>query len=219
MITMEQKYQPRICQQEFLHEGSSQSACQSFRALKRNLAQTVGPWNYLHSYCTGTTSLGTSVPDHSASLNQHRREKSLWLEETGLEGQDAELNSTAPGNRTCVRREPDGRWWHRLSCLWKQHCQHLAKAKGRNRALRCLHRVLQPHELRRKLCSNHTRPYTQLHSHTSAAKVQGDRLCTILHTCIMQKRNSVRMVCCDYRGGRRNSGGEENTYKCRKIAQ
>lgn len=37
---------------------------------------------------------------------------SLWVEEAWLEGQDAELNSTAPGNRTCVKREPDGRWWH-----------------------------------------------------------------------------------------------------------
>lgn len=40
---MEQKYQPRICQQDFLHEGNLQSACQIFRALNRNLAQIVAP--------------------------------------------------------------------------------------------------------------------------------------------------------------------------------
>lgn len=38
---MEQKHRLRICQQEFLHEGSLQSACQIFRALNRNLAQIV----------------------------------------------------------------------------------------------------------------------------------------------------------------------------------
>lgn len=126
------------------------------------------------------------------------------------------LNSTtAPGNRACVRRQPDGRWWHRLSCLWKQHCQQRAKAKGRNRALRCLHSTAA----RSKLSSKCSGPYTQLHSHTSAAKVQRDRLCTILHTYIMQNRNSVRTVCSDYRDGRRKSGGGENTDKFGKIVQ
>lgn len=66
---MEQKYQPRIGQKEFLYEGSLQSACQIFIALNRNLAQIVAPcsWNYPHTYYAVISLLAQSVTGHSAS--------------------------------------------------------------------------------------------------------------------------------------------------------
>lgn len=42
-IRWRKKKQPRICQQEFLNEGSLQPAHQSFSVLNKNLAQIVAP--------------------------------------------------------------------------------------------------------------------------------------------------------------------------------
>lgn len=164
MITMEQKYQPRICQQEFLHEGSSQSACQFFRALKRNLAQTAAPcpWNFLHSYSTGIISQGTSVPDHSASLSSTRERNSLQVGEAGLQGQDAEFNNSPRKQSLC---EKGARWevvaqaqpplgaalpamgqsqgQEQSPSMPPQHC---SQEQTEQQVLRSLHTTAQPHQ-------------------------------------------------------------------------
>lgn len=88
---------------------------------------------------TGIISLGTSVPDHSASLNQRETEIPCGWKKQGWRGRMLSGIQQPQETELCVKREPDGRWWHRLRCLWKQHCQHLAKAKGRKGALCCLH--------------------------------------------------------------------------------
>lgn len=213
---MEQKYQPRICQQEFLHEGSSQSACQFFRALKRNLAQTIAPrsWNYPHTY---RNNLAGYISPTSQCLPQPTWDRnSLWVEEAGLEGQDAELNSTASGNRTLCEK---GARWEAVAQAQlplEAALPALGKSQGQEgspsmppgaAATRAQEETVQ--ELNRSL-----------HNCTATAVLQRDRETehTELCTHIMQKRNSV-IVWCDYRGGRRKSGGGENTDKGRKIAQ
>lgn len=213
---MEQKYQPRICQQEFLHEGSSQSACQFFRALKRNPAQTVAPrsWNDPHSYRNNLTGY---ISPWSQCLPQPTWDRnSLWVEEAGLEGQDAELNSTAAGNRTLC--EKGARWEvvAQAQVPLEAALPALGKSQGQEGSP-----LLPPrscsHTSSGGNCAASEQVLTQ--NCTATGVLQRDRTCRTLHTHIMQKRNSVRIVCCDYRGGRRKSGGGENTDKGRKIAQ
>lgn len=185
---MEQKYQRRICQQEFFHEGRSQSACQIFSALKRNLLKC----NSLSMKLLPVPRARAQEWPHwvhqcwSQCLPQTDRNPQ-WVEEAALEGQDGELNSTAaPGNRTCVKGEADGRSWHRLSCSWKQHCQHWARAKGRSRTLRhfqvtaasgdqqenvqclsrSLHKTAQPHQC----CKGAETECAQFYTHTLCRK-------------------------------------------------
>lgn len=153
-MEQKKKYQPRICQQEFLNEGSLQPAHQSFSVLNKNLAQIVAPcaWNHPHTFYTEISLLDKSVTDHSASP-QSLEGNSLWEEEAELEEQDAELNSTSLRKYyLCKKRArcEDGR---RARCLWEESCCHAAEAKKHHRARRCLHGAAGT-LIRRKLCSN-----------------------------------------------------------------